>query len=30
VVRRCFDHVVRTMQASLDDLASRRRRVFLG
>jgi 1-acyl-sn-glycerol-3-phosphate acyltransferase len=30
VVRRCFDHVVRTMQASLDDLASRRRRVFFG
>jgi 1-acyl-sn-glycerol-3-phosphate acyltransferase len=30
VVRRCYDHVVQTMQASLDDLASRRRRVFLG
>jgi 1-acyl-sn-glycerol-3-phosphate acyltransferase len=30
VVRRCFDHVVRTMQASLDDLASRRKRVFFG
>ncbi|MBI5480536.1 MAG: hypothetical protein HY906_16885 [Deltaproteobacteria bacterium] len=30
VVRRCFDHVVCTMQASLNDLASRRRRVFFG
>ena len=30
VVRRCYDHVVQTMQASLDDLASRRRRVVLG
>jgi 1-acyl-sn-glycerol-3-phosphate acyltransferase len=30
VVRRCYDHVVATMQASLDDLAARRRRVLLG
>ena len=30
VVRRCYDHVVQTMQASLDDLASRRRRVVFG
>lgn len=30
VVRRCYDHVVQTMQAGLDDLASKRRRVLLG
>jgi 1-acyl-sn-glycerol-3-phosphate acyltransferase len=30
VVRRCLDHVVATMQASLDDLAARRRHVLLG
>jgi 1-acyl-sn-glycerol-3-phosphate acyltransferase len=30
VLRRCYDHVVATMQASLDDLASRRKRVLFG
>jgi 1-acyl-sn-glycerol-3-phosphate acyltransferase len=30
VVERCFEHVRRAMQDALDDLASRRRRVFFG
>jgi 1-acyl-sn-glycerol-3-phosphate acyltransferase len=30
VVDRCFEHVRRTMQRALDDLASRRKRIFFG